>query len=209
MKAAIAWIVLPVAVLGACAAHAASPPTGLTGVFVRFCGDTRGDADSALHLADDAGWSVPPKGMTVPSFGPVDWIRRQGRWTQVQGVRRVLMVGTVRDPNGEDTLMCTVAAGMPPGMAADVAGVQGALEEWVGRAPLRASGEFAEFAYRESHGLRLAVPLSQDPLADDAPRSPPDVAVVTFNYFLRMLTITYMRSHEGRVEPPFGGAPSP
>jgi hypothetical protein len=206
MKAAIASIALPVALLGAWPAHAASPPTGLTDWFVRFCGSTRGDADSALQAADADGWSIPPKGTTMPPFGPGEWLRRQGRLSQMGGVRRVLMVGTVR-VGGKDTLMCTVSEGMPPGTAA-VAGVQQALQKWVGGDPLRANGDFAEFAYRESHGLRLAVPRSEDPLANDAPRPPPDVAAVTIIDVMGVLTITYMRSYEGRVGAPFGGAPS-
>jgi hypothetical protein len=169
MKAAI--VSMPVALLGACAAHAEPPPTPLTDVFIHFCGDTRGDADSALQLADAEEWSLAPKGMSGPSFGlGVVWIRRQGRWTHAHGVRRVLLVGMQRDQEGKDTLTCTVGEMMPSGMKADVAGVQGALQKWVGTAPLRSSAVFGEFAYREAHGLRIAVPPSQDPLANDAPR---------------------------------------
>ena len=210
MKRAIAWLVLLVAVLRVGAADAASPPDGLTDVFIRFCGETRGDADLALHLADAEEWSVPRKGMTVPSFDPgTYWIRRQGRWSLVHGGRRMLMVGTLRGSDGKDALMCTVAELMPSGTKADLAGVQGALQKWVGGAPFRASGEFAGFAYRESHGVRMALETSRDPFANGEPRPPPDVAVVTFNYVLGMLMINYERSHEGPVEPPFGGAPSP
>jgi hypothetical protein len=211
MKAAIASGGLLAALLGAGAADAVPPPTPLTDVFIHFCGDTRGDADSALQLADAEEWSLAPKGMGAPSFGlGVVWIRRQARWTQAHGVRRVLLVGMQRDQEGEDTLTCTVSEMMPPGMKADVAGVQGALQKWVGTAPLRSSAVFGEFAYREAHGLRIAVPPSQDPLANDAPRAPPDVAEVAFNYVLgAMLTITYQRSHEGPVERPFGSGPSP
>ena len=74
--------------------HAASRLAGLTDDFIHFCGDTRGDADRAHQLADAEEWTVPPKGLTVPSFGDVTWVRRQGRSTQSHGVRRVLMVGT-------------------------------------------------------------------------------------------------------------------
>ncbi len=130
--------------------------------------------------------------------------------TQTHGVRRILMVGTARGPDGKDALTCGVAEMIPPGMKADLAGVEGALQEWVGAAPLRANGEFAEFAYREARGLRTPVPASEDPLANGAPPAPPNVAEVTISYGLGMLMITYGRSHEGGVEErPFGGAPSP
>src|ERR1700722_377069 len=156
MKRWVAWLMLPVSALCTGAA-AETSPAPLTDVFIHFCGDTRGDADSALQLADSEEWSLVPKGMDAPSFGDgVVWIRRQGRWTQANGVRRVLLVGIQRDQEGRDTLTCTVSEMMPSGMKADVAGVQGALQKWVGAAPLRSSAGFGEFAYREAHGLRIA-----------------------------------------------------
>jgi hypothetical protein len=104
------------------------------------------------------------------------------------------MVGKVRDPDGADTLMCTVGEMMPADMKADVAAMQKALQAWVGGAPLRSSGEFAEFAYREAGGRRTPLPPSEDPLADGAPRPRPDVAGVTLHAEGAFPTITYQRS---------------
>src|ERR1700679_1379403 len=197
MRQATAWLALSIAVLGAGTGHAESQQAGLTDVFVRFCGETRGDAESALQRADGDEWSELPKSLTVPLIPmgpPVQWVARQGRWTRVQGVRRVLMVGTIRDPDGKDTLMCTVVEVIPRGMKADFAAMQGALRSWVGGGPHRARDGFAEFAYREVKGERTPAPPSEDPFENDAARAPPDAALITMTSFLGMASISYSRT---------------
>ena len=170
---------------------------GLTDAFIRFCGSTSGDGARALQLADTDGWSaLPPwmREMKVPSFGPaVDWTRREGRWTQSRGVRRVLVIGTIRNPDGKQSLSCGVTEMTPPGMQADTAAMRSALQQWVGGAPVRSEGGFAEFVYRESAGRRTPLPLSQDPLASDAP-TPPDVAWITLHNLPTNVSIEYARS---------------
>jgi hypothetical protein len=175
VKHALAGLAALAAALFADGSRAGTHPAGLAEVFIRFCGETGGDADRALQLADTAQWSAPRSDLTLPSFG-AEWIRRQGRWTQAQGVRRVLVVGTIRDPDGHARLSCSVAEVIPPGMTVDVAVVRKGLQDWVGAAPVRTRDAYAEFAYR------------------DPGRS--DVARVTLNYLaapVNTLLLMYSR----------------
>src|SRR5215469_11770060 len=102
-------------------------------VFIRFCGDTNGEAEAALQRADAAGWAVPPANALTPvPFGSGRWVELRGRWSRSEGVLRVLQVGTIRDDDGRNALVCTVAETPAPGSKIDITEIRRALELWVG-----------------------------------------------------------------------------
>jgi len=195
---ALALLTLTFAGAGVASAWAATPAPllPLSDAFVRFCGDTSGDADRALQQADAAGWAVPPAMTLTPvPFGSGKWIELRGRWNRSpEGVLMVVEVGTIRDPDGGVALVCTVAETPPPGAKPDFDAIEGALQHWVGAAPMKASKGFAIFGYRVAGAQRVALTASQDPFAGAAARPQPDTALVSLvDVFGITPTITYMR----------------
>jgi hypothetical protein len=179
----------------AASAQAQTPQWPLSDVFVRFCGDTSGDADSALQRADAAGWArPPPKALTAVPFGAGKWTDLRGRWSRTDDVLKVLEVGTIQDPDGQTALVCTIAETPSPGAKADFEAIERALQDWVGGPPMKASEGFAIFAYRRGGAQRIVLGAAQNPLADGAVRMRADTALVSLvDVFGITPTITYMR----------------
>jgi hypothetical protein len=190
-----ALLVLAFALARAGAAPAAASPSLVSDMFVRFCGDTNGEAEAALQRADAAGWAVPPPmALTFVPFGSGKWIELRGRWSRAEGVLRILQVGTIRDPDGKEALVCTVAETPSPGSKTDISPIMHALQLWVGGPPLKVNAGNAIFAYRLVGGRRVPLSASQDPFAGDAVRTHPEMILVSLaDVFGITPTITFMR----------------
>lgn len=188
-------LILLLALVEAGAASGGDSPSAASDNFIRFCGNTNGEAEAALQRADDAGWAVPPaKALTPVPFGSGKWVELRGRWSRSEGVLWILQVGTIRDDDGRSALVCTVAETPAPGSKIDITAIRRALQLWVGGPPLKATDHFAIFAYRLVDGRRLPIPTSQDPFARDMVRTHPEMMLVSLvNVFGITPTITYMR----------------
>jgi hypothetical protein len=180
---------------GAASAWAETSLRPLSDVFVRFCGDTGGDADSALERADAESWALPPpKALTPVPFGSGTWTDLRGRWSRAEGVLRVVEVGTIHHPDGKTALVCTVAETPPHGVRADFDAIERALKHWVGGPPMKASEGFAIFAYRLDGAQRIVLDAAQNPLENDTVLTRADTTLVSLvNVFGITPTITYMR----------------
>lgn len=191
----LAALMLSLACASAGSAAAATPPRALSDLFVRFCGDTQGDADQALQQADAEGWATPPPmALTPVPFGSGKWTDLRGRWTRADGALMVIEVGTIRDPDGKSAVVCTVAETPPLGEKAAFNPIERALQHWVGHPPAEATDNFAIFAFRTAGAQRVALTGAQESLAVETARTHADTALVSIaDVFGLTPTITYMR----------------
>jgi hypothetical protein len=121
----------------------------------------------------------------------VHWLSRQGRVERSAAGVRVLMVGTIEDPDGRISHSCVVGGRRTqPGFAPDIRTMRGELAAWVGGGPVKANDDFVEFAYREGPGGRTPLPRGDDPLTEQS--VPPGDVVVTLMSFGGMPMISYM-----------------
>jgi hypothetical protein len=185
---------IAVAGLSAAAAQADPSPDGLVAAFTQLCGDTEGKGAQALEIADVHGWAHPPENLRVssPPAPQVHWLSRQGRIERSAAGVRVLMVGTMEDPDGHVSHSCIVMGRrLQPGLTPDMRTMRAELTAWVGGEPVKANDDFIEFAYREGPDGRTPLPRGDDPLTDQS--APPGDVVVTLMSVGGMPMVSYMR----------------
>jgi hypothetical protein len=167
----------------------------LVATFVDLCGETHGDANHALSMADHAGWEIPPpKALRPPPFGSAQWTAIDGRVLHLPSGVRMLWVGTQADLGGRYAQSCALVDWTPrPASPQDFALIQAVLAKWVGGGPVMvdATSGFAKFAFREVGGERRALAADDPALSADIP--PADVGEVTMMSALGKPMIMYMR----------------
>src|ERR1700679_2253837 len=79
--------------------------------FIQLCGETQGNAATAVALADTLGWTQPPKGMPPPpTFAGMPKLSMQYRLETVLGGQLVLQAGTAPGDKGLPMRFCSIAA---------------------------------------------------------------------------------------------------
>lgn len=195
MKSASRWVVDLILCLAAPASLADPLRADVVGSFIQICGETHGNADRALAVADREGWEVPPaRALEPPTFDRAHWTYLDGRILRSPSGVRALEVGTQTDPGGRGAVVCAVTeATNLPASSAEMSRLRDALARWVGGAPVQMDEEsgFAKLAFREVGGQRRSLSPGDPALSADLP--PPDVTEVSLHDLLGKPTIIYMR----------------
>ena len=147
-------------------------------VFVRMCGETRGDPAGAMALADAQGWKPPmiPLGALAAAVPGLSKFKMKYRIKADGGRTLILMAGTLAD-KGAERRTCAVAVA---GGGVTFATLRTELSAWTQVPPL-ATHEAANrvvFGFMETPRGHEALAAGDDPLSGNPPKTPAAAVVI-------------------------------